>query len=108
MAAPQLEDEDPAVVSCEIRTSAPRLIQWAGNSSKTHTEHSYLPGFGPVDPTVDAGPPSSSLVDTHQTVDNDDSTKCHLDSFIYKVTRKRDSPLIRESTKQPPAKLVLP
>jgi hypothetical protein len=47
-------------------------------------------------------------VDTHQTVDNDGSAKRRLDSFINKVTRKRDSPLIREPPKQPPAKPVLP
>jgi hypothetical protein len=64
---------------------------------------------------MDAGPPSSPPVDTHQTVDNDDSAKRRLDtakrrlnSFINKVTHKRDSPLIREPPKQPPAKPVLP
>ena len=96
------------MVSCELRTLAPRPIQWARNSLKTHTEHSCPPGFGPVDPTVDAGPPSSPSVDTHQTVDNDDSTKRRLDSFIYKVMRKRDSSLIHEPHKQRPAKPVLP
>ena len=34
--------------------------------------------------------------------------KRHLDSFINEVTRKRDSPLIREPPKQPPAKPVMP
>jgi hypothetical protein len=107
--APQLEDEDLAVVSCELRTLAPRPIQWVGDSPKTHTEHSYPPGFGPVDPMggVGVGPPSSPPVGTHQIVDNDDSAKCRLDSF-NKVTRKRDSPLICEPPKQPPAKPVLP
>jgi hypothetical protein len=48
-------------------------------------------------------------VDTHQIVDNDDSIKRRLDSFVNKVTRKRDSPLIREPpSKRPPAKPVLP
>ena len=75
--APQLEDEDPAaVVSCALRTPPPRPIHWA----------------------VDSPP-----VDTHPTEDNVDSTKCRLDSFINEVTRKRDSPLIREPPKQPPA-----
>jgi hypothetical protein len=39
---------------------------------------------------------------------NDDSAKRRLDSFINEVTRKRDSLLIREPPKQPPAKPVLP
>jgi hypothetical protein len=71
-------------------------------------ERSYPLGFRLVDPTVDAGPFSSPPVDTHLTVDNDDSAKRRLDSFINKVTHKRDYPLIREPPKQPPAKLVLP
>ena len=74
------------------------------DSLETTTEHSYPPGFGPADLTVDAGPPNSPPVDGHQTVDKDGSAKCRLDSFINKVMRKRDSPLIRE----PPAKPVLP
>jgi hypothetical protein len=41
-------------------------------------------------------------------VDNDGSVERRLDSFINKVTRKRDSPLIREPPKQPLAKPVLP
>ena len=51
---------------------------------------------------LDVGPPSSQPVDTHQTVDNDGSAKRRLDSFINKVMRNRDSPLIREPPK--PAK----
>jgi hypothetical protein len=47
-------------------------------------------------------------VDGHQIVDNDDSFKRGLDNFTKKVVRKRDSPLIREPPKQPPAKAVLP
>ena len=39
---------------------------------------------------------------------NDNFAKRRLDSFINKVTRKRDSPLIREPPKQLPAKPVLP
>ena len=70
-------------------------------------DRSYPLGFVPVDLTVDGGPPSSPPVDTHQTVDNDGSAKCRLDSFVNKVTRKRDSPLIRESPKQPTAKPVM-
>ena len=35
--------------------------------------------------------PSLPPVDTHPTKDNDDSAKRCLDSFINKVTRKRDS-----------------
>jgi hypothetical protein len=108
VAAHQLEDEDPTAVSCELRTPPPRPIQWVVDSSKTHTEHSYPLGFGPVDLTVDAGPPSSPPVDTHKTVDNDDFAKRCLDSFINKVMRKRDYSLIREPPKQPPAKPVLP
>jgi hypothetical protein len=46
-------------------------------------------------------------VDTHPTEDSDDSTKRRLDSFINEVTRKRDSPLIRELAKQPPTKPVM-
>jgi hypothetical protein len=38
---------------------------------------------------------------------SDDTAKRRLDNFIGKVTCKRDSPLIREPPKQPPAKLVL-
>ena len=87
MTATQLEDEDPAaVVSCALRTPPPRPIHWA----------------------VDSPPPSSPLVDTHPTEDNDNSAKRRLDSFINEVTRKRDSPLIREPPKQPPAKPVMP
>ena len=79
---PQLEDDDPAtVVSCALRIPPSRPIHWA----------------------VDSPP-----VDTHPTEDNDDSAKCRIDSFINEVTRKRDSPLIREPPKQPPAKPVIP
>jgi hypothetical protein len=99
VAAHQLEDEDPTAVSCELRTSPPRPIQWAVDSPKTHTEHSYPLEFGPVDLTVDDDLPSSPPVDTHQTVDNDGSAKRRLDSFINKLTRKRDYPLIREPPK---------
>ena len=106
--APQLEDVEPAVVSCEFLTPPPRPIQWALDSPKTHTELSHPPGFGPVHRMVYAGPPSSPPVDTHPTEDNDDSAKRRLDSFINEVTRKRDSPLIREPPKQPPAKPVMP
>jgi hypothetical protein len=88
------------VVSCELRTPAPLPIQWVGGSAKTLTEHNYPLGFGSVDPTVDADPPSSPSVDAHQTVDNnDDSAKRRLDNFINKVTRKRASPLICEPPK---------
>jgi hypothetical protein len=50
--------------------------------------------FGPVhtDPSTPSG-------DTHQTVDDD---------FTMAVVCKRDSPLIHEPPKQPPAKPVLP
>jgi hypothetical protein len=41
-------------------------------------------------------------------MDNDNSAKRHLDSFINEVTHKWDPPLIREPPKQPPANLVLP
>jgi hypothetical protein len=41
-------------------------------------------------------------------MDNDDSAKRRLYSFINKVTRKKDSPLIREPPKQPLAKPVTP
>jgi hypothetical protein len=57
---------------------------------------------------VGVGPLGSPPVDTHQTVDNDDSAKRRLYSFINKVTRKKDSPLIREPSKQPLAKPVTP
>jgi hypothetical protein len=63
-----------------------------------------------VDPpnlTVDAGPPSSSPVDTHLTENNENSAKRRLDSFINEVKRERDSPLIREPPKQSPAKPVM-
>ena len=92
--APQLEDEDSAVVgSCALRTSPPRPIHWVVDSPNL---------------TVDAGPPSSPPVDTHPTKDNDDSVKRRLDSFISEVTHKWDSPQIREPPKQPPAKPVMP
>ena len=68
------------MVSCALRTPPPRLIHWAMDS-----------------------PP----VDTHPTEDNDDSAKRRLDSFINEVTRKRDSPLIHEPPKQPPAKPMM-
>ena len=55
--------------------------------------------FGPVLPD-----PSTLPGDTHQTVDDDVSFKRHLDNFTMAVVRKRDSPLIREPPKQPPAK----
>jgi hypothetical protein len=61
----------------------------------------------PIHWAVDSPPPNSLLVDTHPTEDNGDSAKCRLDSFINKVTHKRDSPLIREPPKQPPAKPVM-
>jgi hypothetical protein len=57
---------------------------------------------------VDAGPLSSPPVDTHEAVNNDGFAKRRLDNFINKVTRRKDSPLICESPKQPPAKPVLP
>ena len=79
---PQLVDEDPAVVSYELRTPPPCPIQWAVDSLTTHTEHSYPPGFRPVDLMVDGGPPSSPPVVTHLAVDNDGSAKRHHDSFI--------------------------
>jgi hypothetical protein len=47
-------------------------------------------------------------VDGHQIVDNDDSFKRRLDNFTQKLVCKRDSPLIREPPKQPPAKAVMP
>jgi hypothetical protein len=53
-------------------------------------------------------PPSSPPGVTHQVVDNDDSAKRRLDNFFNNVTRKRDSPLIREPPKQPPTKPILP
>ena len=77
-----------AVVSCALRTPPPRPIHWAVDSSNL---------------AVDAGPPNSPPMDTHPTEDNDDSAKRHIESFINEVTRKRDSPLIREPPKQPPA-----
>ena len=70
---PQLED---AVASCVLRTPPPRPIQWTVDSPKTHV----------VDLTVD-GPSSSSPGVTHQAVDNDDSAKRCLDSFINNVMR---------------------
>ena len=94
MAAPQLED---VVASRVLRTPPPHPIQWAVDSPKTHA----------VDLTVD-DPSSSPPGVTHQAVDNDDSAKRRLDSFIINVTHKRDSPLIREPPKQPPAKPILP
>ena len=66
-----------------------------------------LPKTHVVDLTVD-GPSSSPPGVTHQAMDNDDSAKRRLDSFINNVMRKRDSPLIHEPSKQPPAKPVLP
>ena len=92
--APQLED---AVASCVLWTPPPCPIQWAVDSPKTHA----------VDLMVD-GPSSSPPGVTHQAMDNDDSAKRRLNNFINNVTRKRDSPLIREPTKQPPTKRVLP
>ena len=47
-------------------------------------------------------------MDTHPAEDNDDSAKRRLDSFINEVTRKRDSPLIREPPMQHPAKPMIP
>jgi hypothetical protein len=46
--------------------------------------------------------------DTHQIVDDDVSFKRRLNNFTKAVVCKRDSPLIREPPKQPPAKPVLP
>ena len=69
------------MVSCALQTPPPCPSHWAVDS------------------------PS---VDTHPTEDNDDSAKRRLDSFINEVTRKRDSPLIREPPMQPPAKPVMP
>jgi hypothetical protein len=63
------------MVSCELRTPPPHPIQWVVDSPMTHTELSYLLGFGPVDLMIDTGPPSSPPMGTHQTMDNDDSTK---------------------------------
>jgi len=83
--------------SCVLRTPPPRPIQWAVDSPKIHA----------VNLIVD-GPSSSPPEVTHQAVDNDDSAKRRLDSFINNITRKRDSPLIREPPKQPPTKPVLP
>ena len=80
---------------CGHHPNAP--IQWAVDSSKTHV----------VDLTVN-GPSSSPPGVTHQAMDNDDSAKRRLNNFINNVTRKRDSPLIREPLKQPPAKPILP
>ena len=59
--------------------------------------------FGPVhmDPSTLPG-------DTHQTVDDDASFKRRLNNFTKTVVCTRDSPLIREPPKQPPAKPVLP
>jgi len=74
------------VVSGALRTPPPRPIHWA----------------------VDSPPTSSPPVDTHPAVDNDDSAKRRLDSFINEVTRKRDSPLICEPPMQPPAKPMIP
>jgi hypothetical protein len=68
----------------------------------------YPPGFSPVDLPVDADLDSTSPVDGHHIMDNDDSFKRRLDNFTKKVVRKRDSPLIRQLPKQPPAKAVLP
>jgi hypothetical protein len=93
VAAPQLED---ALASCVLWAPPPRPIQWVVDSLKTRT----------VDLTVD-GPSSSPPGVTHQVVDNDDSAKRRLYSFVNNVMRKRDSPLIREPPKQPPAKSVL-
>ena len=47
-------------------------------------------------------------MDTHPAEDNDDSAKRRLDSFINEVTRKRDSPLIREPPMQSPAEPMIP
>jgi hypothetical protein len=80
------------MVSCALRTPPPCPIHWVVDSPNL---------------TVDAGPPSSPPVDTHPTEDNDDSAKHRLNSFISAVMHKRDSPLIREPTKQPPAKPVM-
>ena len=68
------------MVSYALRTPPPCPIHWA----------------------VDSPP-----VDTHPTEDNNDSAKRRLDSFINEVTRKKDSPLIREPPRQPPAKPVM-
>jgi hypothetical protein len=84
------------VVSYE-QTPPPRPIQWAVDSPKTHTKLSHQPGFGPIHLTVDASPHSSPPVDT--AMDNDNSAKRHLDSFINEVTRKWDPPLICEPPK---------
>ena len=87
----------PTISSCVLRTPPPRPIQWAVDLPKTHV----------VDLMVD-GPSNSPPGVTHQAVDNDDSAKRRLDGFINNVTCKRDSPLIHEPPKQPPAKPVLP
>jgi hypothetical protein len=71
-------------------------------------EEGYPLGFGPIDPLVDADLDSTPPVDGHQIMDNDDSFKCCLDNFTKKVVCKRDSLLIHEPPKQPPAKVVLP
>jgi hypothetical protein len=55
-----------------------------------------------------AGPPDSSPVESSSSEVSDDTTIHPLDNFINKVTRKRDSPLIREPPKQPPAKPLVP
>jgi hypothetical protein len=56
-------------------------------------------------PFIDGGLTDSTTSPPSEV--SDDTTKCCLDSFINEVTRKRDSPLIREPPKQPLAKAVL-
>jgi hypothetical protein len=75
----------------------------SGVDAPTMGEEGYPPGFGPVHTD-----PSTPLGDTHQAVDDDASFKRHLDNFTKAVVCKRDSLLIREPPKQPPAKPVLP
>jgi hypothetical protein len=87
IAATLPKDEDPmALDSRALRTPPPCPIQWAVGS-----------------PTAALAPP----VDSPSSDVSDDTAKRRLDNFIGKVTCKRDSPLIREPPKQPPAKPVL-
>jgi hypothetical protein len=61
--APRAADS-PQMSSLHGRTQA---------SASTGHEDDYPPGFGPVEPTVAADPPTMLPVDAHQTVDNDPS-----------------------------------
>jgi hypothetical protein len=74
--SPQLQDEASAVATPQLEVEDPAVVSY----------ELQTPPPRPIQWAVDS-------------LKNDDSTKRRLDSFINEVTRKRDSPLIREPPK---------